>query len=349
MSQKTTEINAFDFDIMEIDLSELPAGVLPNHEDSFRWQSFVFQGPEQQLCVPEIDNSWLLDFLQERVDKSQLQGDENVQLSSSVAREQCEALGERQYTSGLGVSCDKETKELLDELMEDADGTGRGSATNLPNVPMFEPQQQQQQQQQQQHQRQVLLKENSQRQQLLDEPPSPTTVSSGFESCESLQQFSSAREAEIDEMVDYIKEVIERSSNCKPEEMSSKLKVHEVILTILLNSTYGDKTKDLRRILAFCDENGRETSGECRHFKTLDTETMGLLWKKIKGNKKATYDTFARAMRVRREKSKGYFDYLDTGKRSKKRIYRFGEKTMADMDRMKRTLRQVSEPRECCY
>ncbi|PAA65399.1 hypothetical protein BOX15_Mlig011372g2 [Macrostomum lignano] len=344
-----------DFNIMEVDSNELTAGLLLDHENSFSWQSSVCQhstgpeipapGPEQQVCVPEIDDSCLLDLLQEIVDENQLQGDENFQLSSSVSHEKCETFGERQYTSGLGVSCDKETKELLDELMEDADGTGRGSATNLPNVPMFEPQQQQQQQQQ----RQVLLKEISQRKQLLDEPPSPTTVSSGFESCESLQQFSSAREAEIDEMVAYIKEVIERSSNCKPEEMSSKLKVHEVILTILLNSTYGDKTKDLRRILAFCDENGRETSGECRHFKTLDTETMGLLWKKIKGNKKATYDTFARAMRVRREKSKGYFDYLDTGKRSKKRIYRFGEKTMADMDRMKRTLRQVSEPRECCY
>lgn len=155
------------------------------------------------------------------------------------------------------------------------------------------------------------------------------------------------REAEIQVKADYIREVIEKRG-AKPENMSSKLKVHEVIIVILLNSTHGDKTKDLQRILTFCDENGREVANECRHFKTLDTETMGLLWQKIKGNSKGNYDTFARAMRVRRERTEGFFEYLHAGKGKKKRIYRLGDRSMNEMARFKRVLRQqASRPQSC--
>ncbi|PAA69584.1 hypothetical protein BOX15_Mlig028334g1 [Macrostomum lignano] len=156
------------------------------------------------------------------------------------------------------------------------------------------------------------------------------------------------REQEIQRMAAYVREVIEKRGS-KPDDMSSKLKVHEVILVILLNSSYGDKSRDLQRILTFCDENGREVTSEARHFKTLDTETMGLLWQKIKGNKKGNYDTFARAMRVRRERTEGFFEYLNAGKGKKKRIYRFGERSMEEMTRFKRTLRQVSRPQSFSY
>uniref|UniRef100_A0A1I8JNC6 Uncharacterized protein n=1 Tax=Macrostomum lignano TaxID=282301 RepID=A0A1I8JNC6_9PLAT len=41
----------------------------------------------------------------------------------------------------------------------------------------------------------------------------------------------------------------------------------------------------LAGILAFCDQLGRRCSGQSGFFKALDTETMALLWQRIKGNR----------------------------------------------------------------
>uniref|UniRef100_A0A1I8JJE6 ETS domain-containing protein n=1 Tax=Macrostomum lignano TaxID=282301 RepID=A0A1I8JJE6_9PLAT len=97
----------------------------------------------------------------------------------------------------------------------------------------------------------------------------------------------------------------------------------------------------LDNILVFCDKNGKPSNRRTNHFLAKDTKTMGTVWQIVKENRRSTYDTFARAMRVGREKHKDYFEYLDTGKGSKKRVYKLGYKGLADMKKMESMLPKI--------
>uniref|UniRef100_A0A1I8GJB6 ETS domain-containing protein n=1 Tax=Macrostomum lignano TaxID=282301 RepID=A0A1I8GJB6_9PLAT len=165
---------------------------------------------------------------------------------------------------------------------------------------------------------------------------------------------ANSREHEIKEMSDFIKLVIESRSN-RPDGLSSRVRVHEVILIVLLitqgalNGLAVHFPAGLAGILAFCDDLGRRCSGESGFFKALDTETMALLWQRIKGNRTGKYETFARAMRVRRANkagTDGYFAAQDFGRCKKKRVYRLGGKSQEEMQRLRCTLHEFAQQQQ---
>lgn len=142
--------------------------------------------------------------------------------------------------------------------------------------------------------------------------------------------------SELDRKVLYIQEAIARyhSEGGAAPCCNGKLQVHEVVLALLL----APKEAGLAGVLDFCDSEGRVTSRISDNFVAKDTKTMGLIWQKIKKNKNGNYDTFARAMRVGRERRKEYFDYLSAGKGSRKRVYQLGTKCRRELVRMKQIL-----------
>uniref|UniRef100_A0A1I8FC86 Uncharacterized protein n=1 Tax=Macrostomum lignano TaxID=282301 RepID=A0A1I8FC86_9PLAT len=84
------------------------------------------------------------------------------------------------------------------------------------------------------------------------------------------------------------------SRSNRPDGLSSRVRVHEVILIVLLITP--GRTERSRRPLP--GRSGRHfspsattwadaASGESGFFKALDTETMALLWQRIKGNRTA--------------------------------------------------------------
>uniref|UniRef100_A0A1I8GQA6 Transposase n=1 Tax=Macrostomum lignano TaxID=282301 RepID=A0A1I8GQA6_9PLAT len=138
----------------------------------------------------------------------------------------------------------------------------------------------------------------------------------------------------------------------RPDGLSSRVRVHEVILIVLL-ITQGalngaiNFPAGLAGILAFCDQLGRRCSGQSGFFKALDTETMALLWQRIKGNRTGKYETFARAMRVRRGNAAtgGYFAAQDSGRCKKKRVYKLGRQSLEEMERLRHTLQEFVQQR----
>ncbi|PAA78218.1 hypothetical protein BOX15_Mlig004384g1, partial [Macrostomum lignano] len=154
---------------------------------------------------------------------------------------------------------------------------------------------------------------------------------------------SSERFHDVKVKVEYMKECLARYDKEVNENYSNgKLQVHQVVLFILLSTEHHSEMRyHLDNILVFCDKNGKPSNRRTNHFLAKDTKTMGTVWQIVKENRRSTYDTFARAMRVGREKHKDYFEYLDTGKGSKKRVYKLGSKGLADMKKMESMLPKI--------
>ncbi|PAA81843.1 hypothetical protein BOX15_Mlig011722g1 [Macrostomum lignano] len=154
---------------------------------------------------------------------------------------------------------------------------------------------------------------------------------------------SSERFHDVEVKVEYMKECLARyDKEVKENSSNGKLQVHQVVLFILLSTEHHSEMRyHLDNILVFCDKNGKPSNRRTNHFLAKDTKTMGTVWQIVKENRRSTYDTFARAMRVGREKHTDYFEYLDTGKGSKKRVYKLGYKGLADMKKMESMLPKI--------
>ncbi|PAA48786.1 hypothetical protein BOX15_Mlig022407g2 [Macrostomum lignano] len=154
-----------------------------------------------------------------------------------------------------------------------------------------------------------------------DETPSPDT------------------EAEAERKAQCVREIMCLRRGIKADALPKKqILIHEVVHIMLLCDHNG--CPDLRKILRFCTEDGFESFQVTNNFMVHDTVLMGQVWKRLKGNTKGYYDTFARAMRTCRQQKKDYFDYLDSGKGSRKRMYKLGSRSIAEIEEISKVLRR---------
>uniref|UniRef100_A0A1I8G9H1 ETS domain-containing protein n=1 Tax=Macrostomum lignano TaxID=282301 RepID=A0A1I8G9H1_9PLAT len=211
--------------------------------------------------------------------------------------------------------------DIVDEILSPLSATSGTEVTQPAQTPQMEMQTQPQQQLELTPQEQPSLKRHSK----------VAKVKSG--SAKSRGSSSSTEREDLSEKVGYIQRAVANYHKKGAAACSNgKIQVHEVVLAIL----QAGSELNFNKVLSFCTEDGTETDEVSENFVARDTKLMGLIWQSLKGNRNGNFDTFARAMRVGRERQKDYFDYLSGGKASKKRVYKLGPKALKEYSRMRK-------------